>query len=364
MRILFDARSVKTPAGRYVCSGLTSAWRDDPRVSEVLATVTDDLYANLLPEGVTPVRVRPCDWVTHLTREVPRAADSCAADIVFAPNALAPRDARAILYFQDLCHFRVAPGAIPSAPEMAWRAARSAWRRYAAPPALLAVGVSSDITSEVMARVPLPVRTIPNGVDTQGLRWEGSADRVYVMGGIGTRKNSLTAVSAWAEVMRRGAAGSTMLEIGGCEPAWRRDELRSLAHALGIAHRVRVIGTMPREEYLARSATSRLSVSCSTLEAFGLPVAEALLMGAPVLCSDIPAHGELVRRANAGTLFEARSVASLTHALIESLEGRLPDRVTSPLPDWSWSSRASLHLDTYVSLLSGNSSRAPAAMAA
>ncbi|MDQ6830185.1 MAG: glycosyltransferase, partial [Gemmatimonadota bacterium] len=335
----------------------------DPRVSEVLAIITDDFHAGLLPAGVTPIRVRPCDWVTHLAREVPRAAESCNADIIFAPNALAPRDPRAVLYFQDLRHFRVAPGAIPSAPEIAWRAARSAWRRYAAQPALLAVAVSADISSEVIARVPLPLATIPNGVDVKGHRWEGTDDRVYVMGGIGTRKNSVTAVYAWAEVLRRGAGGDTMLEIGGCEPAWRRDELRSLASALGIANRVRVKGTMPRDEYLANSALSRVSVSCSTLEAFGLPVAEALLMGAPVLCSDIPAHIELVRRASAGTLFPVHSPAALAEALVESLEGRLPNRATPTPSDWSWSARASGHLDTYAALL-GSGSHAAAPLAA
>ncbi|MEP6692254.1 MAG: hypothetical protein ABJD07_13925 [Gemmatimonadaceae bacterium] len=57
----------------------------------------------------------------------------------------------------------------------------------------------------------------------------GTSIACYVMGGLGTRKNAPTALRAFAEVVRRGAGGNTTREIGGCEPAWRRAELRQLA---------------------------------------------------------------------------------------------------------------------------------------
>ncbi|MEP6692253.1 MAG: glycosyltransferase [Gemmatimonadaceae bacterium] len=130
---------------------------------------------------------------------------------------------------------------------------------------------------------------------------------------------------------------------------------------MGIGDRVTVSGTMPRAEYLVRSAASRISISCSTLEAFGFPVAEALLMGAPVLCGDIPAHVELVRRARAGALFPARNPRALASRPIETLSGaRTPDRMTTVPEDWSWRSRAAQHLATYVALLGANAQRVDA----
>jgi glycosyltransferase involved in cell wall biosynthesis len=347
VRILFDARSVRTPAGRYVLRGLTSAWQADSRVEAVVVASPTELTPDLLPEGIEAMRIDDRGWVPHVTRTLPRAADRARADVIFAPNALAPKDPRSVLFFQDLHHFRASASVRRDLRAPAVRIARWAWRKHASSEAMLAVCVSRDIEAEVARRLKIPVVMIPNGVDVSGVRWQGGADEVFVLGGIGARKGEALALRAWTRAVGQARNMESGLRIGGVEPAPRRTELESLAESLGVADRVRVEGLVTREQYLQRIATSRLAVSCSSLEAFGLPVAEAILMGAPVLASDTPAHVEHVRRAGAGELFSVDDEDMLVCKIRRSLDGTLPVQLRSPVDGWGWETRGRAHIDLY-----------------
>ncbi|MEJ7810332.1 MAG: glycosyltransferase [Gemmatimonadaceae bacterium] len=350
MRILFDARSVRTPAGHYVMAGLVSAWLRAGRGVEVAVAITRSFDRARLPAGAEPVALRQTGWIEHVRREIPTIANSRQADIIFSPNGFPPADPRAVIYFQDIYHFRILTGRNLSARDRAGNVVRALWRSHAAPRCLAAIPVSEHIADDVRRRVPIPVRTIPNGVDVGGVRWTGDADRVFVMGGIGARKGEATAIRAWAEVVRSDPSGSTVMEIGGAEPTERRAQLGSLAEALGVGGRVTFAAAASRDAFLEQIARCRVALSCSTLEAFGLPVAEALAMGAPVVCSDIPAHAELVSRAGAGSTFPAGDVSALARALHAALDGAPPPRRTTPPAGWTWDARANEHLDWYEEL--------------
>src|SRR5688572_9482323 len=111
MRILFDTRSVQTTTGAYVFHGLTSSWREDPRVEEILAAIPADFDVSRLPAGVTPVRLpQGATWVRHVVASLTRAADCARADVIFCANATGPPDSRVVLYFQDLFHFHYTRG--------------------------------------------------------------------------------------------------------------------------------------------------------------------------------------------------------------------------------------------------------------
>lgn len=346
MRLLFDARSVRTPAGRYVFSGLTRGWRDDPRSSWVGALLSDGHDAPV-PDGVEPVRIPAVGWVEHMRRTVPAAADACRADVVLLPNGLPMFDDRSVVYFQDLFHFRLFER------RMRWQdragtLVRAAWRQLTNRHVKLAVPVSSEIEREVRRWVAAPVRMIPNGVDVGPERWSGGEDRIAVLGGRGNRKAEGIAISAWAR-LSHGERGDTVLHIIGSEPASRRRELEDWAERLGLAGSVVVQGTVPREEYLHSIVQCRLAVACSLLEAFGLPVAEALALGAPLVASDVPSHRELCERAGAGEVVRAGSVGALAAALRSALR-EPPAQLAQPPAGWSWRDRAREHLDAYTQL--------------
>ena len=347
MRILFDARSVRTPAGAYVFRGLSTGWLNDARVSAVLAAVPPGFERDLLPDGVEPIRAPESGWLQHIRMELPRIADGARADIIFVPNGLPPNDARVVIYFQDLYHFRllISPG--KSLRARASNVARAIWRSRAAAGCRLAVPVSTDIHREVVRRLHIPIVMIPNGVEVGAARWTGGSDRVVVMGGRGKRKGEEIAIRAWARLDPSARSG-LRLDVIGVEPAGRRDDLRALAVHLGVGGSVVVDGTMPRDAYLERVALGRLAVSCSRLEAFGLPVAEALVMGAPVLASDLPSHRELVARAGAGDTFASGNAEALAARLASALGGALPERLSGSPFGWSWRERARQHVEAYA----------------
>jgi glycosyltransferase involved in cell wall biosynthesis len=331
-------------------NGLTANWVKDSRVERVLAAVPERDIA--LPEGVELLAMKNGGgWIKHLTHDLPKAADACRADVIFCTNATGPRDSRTVLYFQDLFHFHRFEGFLPLRGQL-FESGRALWRKFVAPHCGLGIAVSHLIAEEAKRDVgKLPVVEIPNGVDTDSFRWNGEEDTVYVTGGTGSHKSEETALQAWARLVRR-RLPAAVLEIGGVEPATRRADLVRVANDLQLGETVVIQGALPREVYLERIARARLVISCSRLESFGLPVAEAIAMGAPVLCSDISAHRELVGRGGVGETFPAGDHDALATRLRTALDGDLPRRLTSPPLGWTWKTRASEHIDAYQSYLS------------
>lgn len=345
MRILIDARSVRTPSGRYILQGLAAGWRDDTRVSAVIAAVPRGFLMSDLPDGVAPIRVASSNWATHLLTELPRAADRARADVVFCPNGIGPADQRVVVFLQDMYHFAF-KAASSSAPQIALqRAIRMGIRALSHRHYKVAIAVSATIAREAERRFHLPIEIVPNGVDVEGLRWTGGDSAVVVLGGIGARKDEQTAVKAWG-LLRERPKGIT-LAIVGVEPKTRRMSLRVLARQLGVAGSVSVRGTVSRSRYLGHLSKCRLAISCSRLESFGLPVAEALAMGAPLACSNIDAHADLAASAGGGRLFAAGNVGELAAIIETALAGDPPPRTSASLDGWDWASRAAQHVDVF-----------------
>ena len=346
MRILFDARSVRTPSSRYILRGLTTGWLRDPRVSQVFVAVRRGFDVSLLAGGVQAVTLPGGNWATHLLSELGRIADDCDADLLFCPNGLAPRDSRAVLYFQDMFHFRLDGGAPSPAQEWLKNRARASWRQLSSDSWKLAISVSRQVSREVEMRMGIPSVVVPNGVDVGDAWWTGDGDHVFVLGGIGPRKDEQTAVGAWSRLSRTVRKG-LVLRIAGVEPATRRVSLTKLARSLGLSDEVCIMGTLARDEYLEQIARARLVISCSRLEAFSLPVAESVAIGAPLLCTSIASHMELLESTGAGAAFQPRNVDELATKLSEALSGTMPPQLHASPAGWSWEDRAREHVDAY-----------------
>jgi len=87
----------------------------------------------------------------------------------------------------------------------------------------------------------------------------------------------------------------------------------------------------------------------SMTEGFGLPVAEALLAGARVVCSDIPAFRELGEGHCRFVRLEENSEAALAEAILASLHD--PAQEPLLLPQFSATAIAGQYLDLYHGLL-------------
>ncbi|HEX5179674.1 MAG TPA: glycosyltransferase [Gemmatimonadaceae bacterium] len=344
MRILIDARSVRTPAGSQIFRGLCRGWLHDPRVDAVIAAIPRGFTESEVPHDVEPLRVASNNWASHLLTDLPRAADRTRADIIFCPNGVGPADTRAVVYLQDMFHFVFKAASNSAARIAVQRAVRAGIRALSHPYHRVAIAVSPAIALAAESRFRVPIEIVPNGVDVSDLLWHGGGASVLVLGGIGARKDEGTALNAWAAIER---PDGIMLTLVGVEPKQRRARLRLMARDLGIGKSVVIRGMLSRGPYLKELARCVVSISCSRLEAFSLPVAEALMMNAPIVCSDIPAHLDLIARAGAGRIFPQRDSAALGAIISEALHGVLPPRTGGPVPGWDWHSRAAQQIDIF-----------------
>jgi glycosyltransferase involved in cell wall biosynthesis len=89
--------------------------------------------------------------------------------------------------------------------------------------------------------------------------------------------------------IRRAVPGARLIKVGG---ALEPDQDR-LAHALGVADAIVLFPFLDRALLAAVYRRAALMLQPSEAEGFGLPVAEALACGAPVLASDLPTLREV-----------------------------------------------------------------------
>lgn len=136
----------------------------------------------------------------------------------------------------------------------------------------------------------------------------GHTPVVLVVGSHEPRKNHLAILEA-AERLWRSGCTFELLMIGGSE--WRFDEFRAYAERLRNAgFSITIRKRVTDAELWAAYRIARFSVFPSLLEGYGLPVAESLASGTPVITSS---HGSMAEIAAAGgaLLVDPRNVDEL-----------------------------------------------------
>ena len=107
----------------------------------------------------------------------------------------------------------------------------------------------------------------------------------FYLGTIEPRKNLARAIEGYAAALRRAEAeGGTLppFVLGG-KCGWYYDERLSKAGELGITDKVKFIGYVNRPEMVELYSHCTAFVFPSLYEGFGIPVAEAMACGAPVI---------------------------------------------------------------------------------
>lgn len=191
-------------------------------------------------------------------------------------------------------------------------------------------GFSGLELSKIRDELPMHV-VIRNGVDKQAIeaasRGAGTtvSGRIVVPGRLVPVKGHRRILEAFARV--REQYPGTELLIAGSGP--EESSLKRLAERLGIASAVRFTGWLPLAELwsLVASAQAAVFASDGTQEGFGLALAEAALLGTPLVASDIAAFREvLAEDSQAAWWFQPTDTDAMAQALMQALSASSDER--------------------------------------
>ena len=98
------------------------------------------------------------------------------------------------------------------------------------------------------------------------------------------------------------------------------DLVSALSERLGIEHMVTLTGRLSREDLVSRYNRAQLFVSPSLYEGFGLPAAEAMACGTPVLATTAGAFPEIIEDGTSGVLVPPGDVPALASAIERILD--------------------------------------------
>ena len=192
-----------------------------------------------------------------------------------------------------------------------------------------------DDVARLFPRHAGKLEVVPHGWDSIGdidevraarLRHELGVHGRYILavGSNKPHKNLQVLVEAWATVAGRFDAGGTATALvlaGPRDP--RFPDGGSTGERLAVAGRMVSVGPVSDETLAALYGGATLLVCPSRAEGFGLPVAEAMGLGVPVVCSRAPALVEVA--GCAGAHFDSDDPGGLAR-LIERLLGAPDER--------------------------------------
>ncbi|MCH8901251.1 MAG: glycosyltransferase [Chloroflexi bacterium] len=137
-----------------------------------------------------------------------------------------------------------------------------------------------------------------------------------------------------------------------------RWEAVALAGELGIGDRVKLTGRVSREELVRLYNTTQLLVSPSLYEGFGLPAAEAMACGTPVVATTAGAFPEVIEQGVSGLLAPPADAPALAKTIERVLDdSRLRRRLREAgrqriVGHFSWRETAQRTLAVYRDVLS------------
>lgn len=171
------------------------------------------------------------------------------------------------------------------------------------------------------------------------------------LGELARRKNPLWLVEAFARLTS--GRDDLRLVFAGSEGIGAR-EVRARVQMLGIAHRVRFCGHLPRAEVGPLLSAAAGLVLPSEDEGFGIPAVEAMSAGAPLIVSDRGALPEVA--GGAARVVAFGDVAALAGAMGELLDDpglreQLRSRGRRRASCFSWQRHAELVVEAYAEAL-------------
>jgi glycosyltransferase involved in cell wall biosynthesis len=215
-----------------------------------------------------------------------------------------------LLWARDLCRSRAPVVILHHHFEPRWRWLEAAILRRAdmvmtvsdhSRQQLVEAGVASERIRIARNGISAPPLSTPEPPAT----WPANGLRLLYLGRLEARKRPGLAIETLADLTRRGHAAALVLAGEGPELM----ALKARARDLGVADRVRFLGRVAEERKWQLYDGADLLLFGSTLEGFGLVVAEAQSRGLPVIAAAGTATAEALQEGRSGLLVAPDSVA-------------------------------------------------------
>jgi glycosyltransferase involved in cell wall biosynthesis len=147
----------------------------------------------------------------------------------------------------------------------------------------LADGLVRELGADPDKVVAMPLGVVPPATPPT---LEGRTPTVLYVGTLYAYKDVDVAIRAFADARPGLPDGARLVVVGKDPDGTQVGRLRSIATASGVAHEVDVAGVVTDEQLEALYSTASVLVLPSRYEGFGLPVAEAMSRGVPVVVAD------------------------------------------------------------------------------
>jgi alpha-1,3-rhamnosyl/mannosyltransferase len=143
-----------------------------------------------------------------------------------------------------------------------------------------------------------------------------SDDFLLFVGTLEPRKNLLTLVKAYEQILRHTSLRPQLVIAGG--EGWLMDELFAFIKQSSIDKHLRLTGYLPDEDLRALYSSCKVFIYPSVYEGFGLPPLEAMACGAPVIVGAATALRETV--GDVACIAESPDAEALAKKITELLE--------------------------------------------
>jgi len=177
------------------------------------------------------------------------------------------------------------------------------------------------------------IEIVNPGVNIPKMRFNKTTNPSFIyMGRLKPYKNIDIAISAFSEVSKKYPEAT--LTIAGFGEII--NDLKSLVSKLGLAEKVKILGSVTEEEKTKLLSESWVAVQPSSFEGWGITVLEANASGTPVIASNVKGLRDSVIDQETGILFPERDSAKLTQAM-ESIisDPNLRQRLSKNAYQWS-----------------------------
>jgi teichuronic acid biosynthesis glycosyltransferase TuaC len=155
---------------------------------------------------------------------------------------------------------------------------------------------------------------------------------ILSVGALIPRKNQALLIQALVKL-----PGATLLLAG---QGGSENDYRALAAELGVANRVRFLGSVPHDDLPALFAGADVMALVSNSEGLANAWVEALACGTPVVSSDVGGALELIRSPDAGRIVDINADA-IAAGIQELLDNPIPpERVAAQVAHFSWATNA------------------------